>query len=131
LRLFVIVCARLQSTATGFKNTVSRYGVHLKVPAVTRCDVEEFRDKLSRGTATRTIAFLGALFTFAVKRGLRPDNPVRRVETYAIQHRQRRMTDAEYAALGKAISAMLSSWPMAPWRQRSFWRSQAGAVVRH
>jgi site-specific recombinase XerD len=87
---------------------------HLKVPAVTKYDVEEFRDKLSRGTATRTIAFLGALFTFAVKRGLRPDNPVRGVETYAIQHRQRRMTDAEYAALGKAISAMPNSWPMAP-----------------
>ena len=67
-----------------------------------------------RGTATRTMGLLGAIFSFAVRRGLSPDNPVRGVERHADGQRNRRLSDAEYAALGEALRTMPeTAWPIA------------------
>ena len=107
----------------------------LKVSAVTRRDIEKFRDDVTSGktaarvktgkhglarvtggagTATRTMALLGVIFTYAVRRGLRADNPVHGVETQAYRTRERRASDAEYAAFAEALRAMPESmWPMA------------------
>ena len=107
----------------------------LKVAAVTPQDIERFRDAVSegvttariktgkhglarvtggRGTATRAMGMLGALFSFAVRRGLRPDNPVRGVARHAYEQRQRRLSEAEYAALGEALRTMpQTAWPIA------------------
>ena len=107
----------------------------LKVAAVTSADVERFRDAVSegetaariktgkhglarvtggRGTATRVMGMLGALFSFAVRRGLRPDNPVRGVARHAYEQRHRRINDLEYAALGDALRTMpQTAWPIA------------------
>ena len=43
-----------------------------------------------QGTATRTMGLLGAIFSFAAKRKLRTDNPVRGVERHADGQRTRR-----------------------------------------
>jgi integrase len=105
----------------------------LKVAAVTSSDIERFRDAVSegataariktgkrwlarvssgRGTATRAMGLLGAIFAFAVRRGLRADNPVRGVERHAYEERQRCMTEAEYRALGEALRTMPEAiWP--------------------
>jgi integrase len=105
----------------------------LKVSAVTRADIERFRDMVTegatkarvktgkhglarvaggRGTATRTMGLLGAIFSFSVRRGLRPDNPVRGVERHADQGRDRRLSDEEYSALDSALRAMPDRvWP--------------------
>lgn len=56
-----------------------------------------------RGTATRTVSLLGSILTFAVERGIRADNPVRGVRTFAENKRERRLSDDEYAALGNAL----------------------------
>jgi integrase len=107
----------------------------LKVAAVTSADVERFRDAVSegataariktgkhglarvtggRGTATRAMGMLGALFFFAVRRGLRPDNPVRGVARHAYEQRDRRINNLEYAALGEALRTMPeTAWPIA------------------
>jgi integrase len=107
----------------------------LKVAMVTREDVERFRDAVSegataariktgkhglaritggRGTATRAMGMLGALFSFAVRRGLRADNPVRGVDRHAYTQRQRRLSESEYAALGEALRTMPeTAWPIA------------------
>jgi integrase len=107
----------------------------LKVAAVTPEDIEHFRDAVSegatagriktgkhglaritggRGTATRAMGMLGALFAFAVRRGIRPDNPVRGVSRHAYEQRQRRLSEVEYAALGEALRTMPeTAWPIA------------------
>jgi integrase len=107
----------------------------LKVAAVTSADIERFRDSVSegvtaarikigkhglaritggRGTATRALGMLGALFSFALRRGLRPDNPVRGVARHAYEQRDRRINNLEYAVLGETLRTMPeTTWPLA------------------
>ena len=95
-----------------------------RVHEVTRIDIERFmRDVAAgktaadvktgkqgraiveggKGTATRTVGLLGGIFSFAVSRGLRPDNPVRGVQRYADQKSERFLSLKEMEALGAAI----------------------------
>jgi integrase len=127
------------STLAGDKGRIERHIKpllgRLKVVAVTRADIERFRDGVvdgataariktgkhglarvtgGRGTATRAMGLLGAIFAFGVRRGLRSDNPVRGVERHADGERKRRMSEAEYAALGEALRSMpKTAWPIA------------------
>jgi integrase len=56
-----------------------------------------------RGVATRTVGLLGAIFTYAIRKKLRADNPVRGVMRFADGRRERRLTDLEYRAIGTAL----------------------------
>jgi integrase len=98
----------------------------MKVAAVTREDVEAFLHAVAdgktaggralggRGTATRTTGLLGAIFSFAVKKGMRADNPVRGVTRFADGRRERRLTAEEYAMLGAGLQkAEGEVWPPA------------------
>jgi len=131
--------AKKAATLDGDRGRIERHVKpllgHLKVAAVTRDDIERFRDGVSegataalvktgkhglarvtggRGTAARALGMLGAVFEFAVRRGLRSDNPVHRLDRHAYTPRQRRLTEAEYAALGEALRTMPKSvWPIA------------------
>ena len=106
----------------------------LRVPTVTRDDIEAFmhtvaeggtaaRHKTKRGlatvrggkgAATRTVGLLGGIFAYAVRKRLRPDNPVHGVLRYADGRRERRLADAEYALFEKGLAA--ASLPFAPVR---------------
>ena len=108
---------------------------NLKVAAVSRFDIERFNNQVSdgataariktgkhglarvtggRGTATRTLALLGAIFSYSVRQGLRADNPAHGIEKHAYKERQRRATNDEYDALGKALRTMpQTTWPIA------------------
>jgi integrase len=99
----------------------------MKVPAVTREDVERFMHAVAtgetaqrtktgkkrglsnvrggKGAAARTLGLLGAIFACAERRRMVPENPVRGVIRYADGKRGRRLSDAEYAALGKGLAA--------------------------
>ena len=110
---------------------------HLPVASISRQDIERMmsdiiagkthkRVKLDRlravshvrggrGAASRTMGLLGAIITYAVRRGLREDNPCRLVIKPADGRRERRLDDAEYRALGAALDATEAEgeWPAA------------------
>jgi integrase len=109
----------------------------IKVAAVTREDVETFmldvaegktavrtKDACKKrglanvrggmGTASRTVGLLGAIFSYAVRHRMRVDNPVHGIIRRADGRRDRRLSDAEYKALGKALrKAEATVWPAA------------------
>ena len=68
-----------------------------------------------RGTASRTVGLLGAIFSYAVKHRMRLDNPVHGVLRPADGRRQRRMTDDEYKSLGTGLRKAEGAniWPAA------------------
>jgi integrase len=61
------------------------------------------RVKGGRGTATRTLGLLGAIFAYAVRHRMRLDNPCALVVRFADNRRERRLSDDEYQALGAAL----------------------------
>ena len=106
------------------------------VAAVTRRDVEQFLHDVAEGktktsvktklrglarvtggktAANRCTGLLGAIFTYAVRHGMRADNPVRGLQRFADTKRERRFSDEEFAALGLALrkGADTGIWPPA------------------
>ena len=110
---------------------------HMKVAAVTRGDVEAFMQGVWHGktaadaksgkvrglsswrggkaAASRTMGLLGSIFSYAIRRGLRADNPCSGVVRPADGRRDRRLTDDEYVTLGTALRAAADRgvWPAA------------------
>ena len=56
-----------------------------------------------KGTASRTVALLGAIFSYAVRHRMCAGNPVRGVRRFADGRRDRRLNDSEYQKLGVAL----------------------------
>jgi integrase len=122
----------------------SRIQVHIvpllgrrSVVAVTQADIESFMFQVAKDSgksgASRTVGLLGAIFQWAVKHKMRPDNPVRGVERFADRVRKRRLTDEEYAAIGAAIRES-SLWPIIPAATKFLaltgWRSGEALTLR-
>ncbi len=109
----------------------------LAVTAVTREDVNAFMHAVAEGrtasqtktakkrglarvrggrtAATRAVGLLGAIFTYAVRRGMRADNPVHGIARFADGKRERRLSGVEYKVLGDALRSAeeASVWPPA------------------
>ena len=96
-----------------------------KVKAITKRDVEEFRDAVTQGktatvektglrgravvtggsgTASRTLGLLSGIFAYAVDKGVRDVNPVHGVRRAPDKKRNRSISKDEYAKIGKWIS---------------------------
>lgn len=108
----------------------------LPAAAVTRADVEDFLHRVAggetaatvrvrargvarvtggRGAASRTVSLLSAIYAWAGDKGLVPENPVRGVRRFADRRRERRLSGAEYAALGAGLREAEAAgvWPPA------------------
>ncbi len=79
-----------------------------KLADVTRSDVTRLHLKLRETPtrANRTLATLSKMFTLAERWGLRPDgtNPCRHVERFREGRRERYLSEAELAQLGKTLA---------------------------
>ena len=131
--------AKCESTLISDRGRIGRHIKpllgHLPVTAVGRADVEAMMHSIAegataaktktrprglsivrggRGVASRTVGLLGALMTYAIRQGLRSDNPVRGVMRYADQRRERRVTDNEYRALGVGLRLAANSGIFGP-----------------
>src|SRR5215471_18187074 len=83
---------------------------------IRRSPIEGCGQKISLSTtSTRTVGLLGAIFAYAVRPRMRPDNLVHGVMRLADGRRERRLSDEEYRALGEALRAAETSgmWPAA------------------
>jgi integrase len=109
----------------------------LKVIAVTRADVEKFMHDVAegktsgrsksakkrglslvrggKGAASRTTGLLGAIFSYAIKKNLRQNNPVHGIIRFADGRKLRRLSNDEYRLLGQALerAELDGMWPPA------------------
>lgn len=133
--------AKKASTLATDRGRIERHikpllGQH-KVAAITREDIDTFMHDVAagktasrtktakkrglanvrggRGTASCTVGLLGAIFTYAERHRMRPDNPVRGVVRFADGKRERRLSESEYKALGIALrkAGLENIWPSA------------------
>ncbi|SIQ46083.1 Site-specific recombinase XerD [Acidiphilium rubrum] len=118
----------------------SRIDAHIKpllgskrVSEVTTADIETFLHRVAKGdtakpraasgrgnpatggkgTASRTVGLIGAIFSYAVKRKLRPDNPARGVVRFKDGRRDRRFSADEYLMLGDGLTKAEATSPIA------------------
>jgi integrase len=133
--------AKKASTIATDKSRIERHIKPLlgsmKVAAVTREDIDAFMHAVAdgktaariksakkrglanvrggKGTASRTVGLLGAIFSYAVRHRMRLDNPVRGVIRFADGRRERRLSDAEFKMLGTGLkkAAAEQIWPAA------------------
>jgi integrase len=81
----------------------------LKVASVTSDHVEDLMRSLSDGNKRRVLGLLGAIFSYAMKRKMRSDNPCRGIDKPAETKRTRRLSNDEYAQLGAALKGGIMS----------------------
>jgi integrase len=106
-----------------------------KVPEVNRQDIAKFMHDIAagktkrhsrlakpravshvkggRGAATRTVGLLGSIFSYAMRTGVRADNPVAGIIRFADGKRERRLSDSEYKQLGDGVAESKEIWPYA------------------
>ena len=97
--------------ATTIKSDNSRIKLHIKpklgkyrVGSVTGEMVETFMHSMPPANGKRTVALLGAIFTWAIKRKIVVVNPVHGIEKPADVKKLRRLSNAEYGELGAALN---------------------------
>jgi integrase len=76
----------------------------VRVAAITQAQIEDFMNGCSPGSATRIMQLLSAIFSFAVKKKLRTDNPCKGIVRPKTVHKTRRLSVAEYQQLGAALN---------------------------
>jgi hypothetical protein len=96
--------------ASTIKGDVSRIATHikpalgtLKVMSVTQSNIEVFMNSLTPGSAACIIGLTSGIFSYAIKKGFRTDNPCRGIKMPKDRKRVRRLSGAEYPELWKTL----------------------------
>jgi integrase len=106
-----------------------------KVADVTRADMTKLHhaNRTAPYQANRVLAVLSKIFNLVERWGLRPDgsNPCRHVEKFAERKRERMLSPAELARLGKALQAYRGSpYAVAAVKLLVFTGARLGEVLR-
>ena len=96
----------IMSDVSRIKNHIKPKLGRYKVSAITSDQIESFMNEQSKGSAKRVIGLVGAIFSFAVKRKWRSDNPVSTIEKPQDVKRMRRLAEAEYVQLWSAVNGI-------------------------
>jgi integrase len=99
----------IRSDSSRIKGQIKPRLGKLRVASVTSEQIDDFVRSLSIGSQARTIGLLGAIFSYAVKRNMRPDNPCRGIEKPKETKKTRRLSEAEYAQFGSALNGAIVS----------------------
>ena len=78
----------------------------IRVTAITQYQIENFMNGSTPGSAKRLMQLLGAIFSFAIKKGLRSDNPCKGIVKPPDVRKTRRLSEVEYAQLQNAIDGV-------------------------
>ena len=81
----------------------------IRVTAITQLQVENFMNGCTPGSAKRLMQLLGAIFSFAIKKGLRSDNPCKGIVKPPDVRKTRRLSEVEYAQLQNAIDGVANT----------------------
>jgi hypothetical protein len=119
------------------KSDRSRIATHIRprlgkfrVAAITQSQIEDFMNGCSPGSAKRIMQLLGGIFTFAVQRKLRSDNPCKGIVKPKDVKRTRRLSLVEYQQLGTALSATVPN-DIFLFLTLSGWRSTEARLLKH
>ena len=98
--------------ATTIKSDRSRIENHIRprlgkfrVAAITQSQIEDWMNQSPPGSARTLVAMLSSIFTFAIRKGLRGDNPCKGIVKPKDNHKTRRLSEIEYVQLWKAIGS--------------------------
>lgn len=127
----IIVTALTQQDVRRFMHEVADGKTAKREPTGKKRGLSNIRG--GKGTATRTMGLLGAILQFAIEKGIRADNPARGIRKFAEGKRDRRLSNEEYAALGKALAKAAEPPPRKPHsrpdvEQRGMWEPALAAI---
>ena len=123
--------------ASTVKSDNSRIKLHIKpklgkfrVCAVTSEMVETFMHSMSPASGKRSVALLGAIFTWAIKRKMVVVNPCHGIEKPADAVKTRRLSVDEYAQLGSALHGDNVAKDIFLFLAVSGWRSSEARLLK-
>ena len=128
------VNGKKESTIKSDKNRIHKHirpniGKY-RVVTITQDNIEDFMRSLSPGSAKRIMGLTGAIFSYAVKRKLRTDNPCRGIETPKERRKLRRLSEAEYAQLFHALNGDNAAADIFRLLAVSGWRSSEARCLK-
>jgi integrase len=103
----------------------------LRVAAITQSQIEHFMNGCPPGSARTIMALLSSIFTFAIKRKLRADNPCKGIVLPKDNRKTRRLSVSEYAQLGTALGSASVPNDVFLFLAVSGWRSSEARLLKH
>ena len=103
----------------------------IRVAAITQLQIENFMNGSTPGSAKRLMQLLGAIFSFAIKKGMLKDNPCKGIVKPKDVKKTRRLSMAEYQQLGTALSSASVPNDIFLFLAVSGWRSSEARLLKY